>query len=108
MKSGIAKKCGSRMPRPPALMLSCAMSRALCGRDVVPVMSDRNFVVICFVLEVSGPSQSVQSGGGLLESKWCRTLPPRRWGSFWMRHCEKSQSLVCGLVIASERRVILV
>ncbi len=74
----------------------------------MPVMSDRNFVMIWFVVEVSGPSQSVQSGGGLLVSKWCRTLLPRRWGSFWMRHCEKSWSLVCGLVIASERRVILV
>ena len=108
MKSRIATECGSIMPRPPALMLSCAMSRAWCGRDVVPVMSDRNFVMIWFVVEVSGPSQSVQSGGGLLVSKWCRTSLPRRWGSFWMRHCEKSRSLVCGLVIASERRVIFV
>ena len=108
MKSGIATERGSRMPRPPALMLSCAMSRAWCGRDVVPVMSDRNFVMIWFVVVVSGPSQSVQSGGGLLWSKWCRTSLPRRWGSFWMRHCEKSRSLVCGSVIASERRVILV
>jgi hypothetical protein len=108
MKSGIATERGSRMPRPPALMLSCAMSRAWCGRDAVPAMSDRNFFMIWFVVEVSGPSQSVQSGGGLLGSKWCRTLLPRIWGSFWMRHCEKSQSLVFGLVIASEMRVILV
>ena len=109
MKSGIAKEHGSRMPKLPALMLSCAMSWVWCGRDVVPVMSDRNFVmIIWFVVEVSGPSQSVQSGGGLLVSKWCRTLLPRRWGSFWMWHCEKSQSLVCGSVIASERRVIFV
>ncbi len=108
MKSGIAMERGSRMPRPPALMLSCVMSRTWCGRDVVPVMSNRNFVMIWFVVEVSGPSQSVQSGGGLLGSKWCRMSLPRRWGSFWMRHCEKSRSLVCGSAIASERRVILV
>ena len=107
-KSGIATERGFRMPRPPALMLSCAMSRAWCGRDVVPVMSDRNFVMIWFVVEISGQSQSVQSGGGLMGSKWFRTSLPRRWGSFWMRHCEKSWSLVCGSVIASERRVILV
>ncbi len=110
MKSGIATERGSRMPTPPALMLSCAISRVWCGRDVVPMMADRDFVMIWFVVEVSGPSQSVHSGGGLLVLKWCRTLLPKRWGSFWMRHCEKekSRSLVCGLVIASERRVILV
>ena len=66
MKSGIATERGSRMPMPPALMLSCAMSRAWCGRVVVPVISDRNFVMIWFVVEVSGPSQSVQSGGGVV------------------------------------------
>ncbi len=69
MKSRIATEHGSGMPRPPALMLSCAISRAWCGRNVVPVMSDRNFVMIWFVVEVSGSSQSVQSGGGLLVSK---------------------------------------
>ncbi len=66
MKSEIATERGSRMPRLPALMLSCAMSRVWCGRDVVPVMSDRNFVMIWFVVEISGPSQSVQSGGGVV------------------------------------------
>ncbi len=40
MKSGIATERGSRMPRLPALMLSCAMSRAWCGRDVVQMMSE--------------------------------------------------------------------
>ena len=50
MKSKIATEHGSRMPRP--LMLSCAMSRAWCGKDVVPVMSDKNFVMIWFVVEV--------------------------------------------------------
>ena len=103
MKSGIATEHVSRMPTLPALM-----SRAWCGRDVVPVMTDRNFVMIWILVAVSWPSQSVQSGGGLLGSKWCRMLLPRRCGSFWMRHCKKSRSFVCGLVIASERRVILV
>ena len=46
MKSRIAQECGSRMLRPPALMLSCAMSRAWCGREVVP-----NFVMIKFAAE---------------------------------------------------------
>ena len=108
MKSGIATEHGSRMLRPPPLMLSCAISRAWFGMEVVPMRPDRNFVTIKFVVEVRGPSQSVQSGGGLFGLKWYRTLQPRRWGSFWMRHCEKRQSLVCGLVMASERRVILV
>ena len=40
MKSGIATEHVSRMPRLPALMLSCAMSRAWCGRDVVQMMSE--------------------------------------------------------------------
>jgi hypothetical protein len=69
MKSGIAQERGSRMLRPPALMLSCAMSRARCGREVVPMRSEKNFVMMKFVVEVRGPSQSVQSGGGLLGSK---------------------------------------
>ncbi len=89
MKSGIATGRGSRMPRPPTLMLSCAMSRAWCGMEMVPIRPDRNFVMIKFVVEVRGPSQSVQLGGELLGSKWYRTLQPKRWGSFWMRHCEK-------------------
>ncbi len=91
MKSRIAREHGSRMLRPPALMLSCAMSREWCGREVVPMRSDRNFVMMKFlVVEVRGPSQSVQLGGGLLGSKWYnRTLQPRRWGSLLMRHCEK-------------------
>ena len=72
--------------------------------------SERNFVMMKFlVVEVRGPSQSVQLGGGLLGSKWYnRTLQPRRWGSFLMRHCDKRRSLVCGSLLASERRVILV
>ncbi len=69
MKSGIAREHGSRMLRPPALMLSCAMSRAWCGREVVPMRSERNFVMMKFVVEVRGPSQSVQSRGGALGSK---------------------------------------
>ena len=81
------------------LMLSCAMSRAWCGREVVPMRSERNVVMMKFVVEVRGPSQSVQSGSWALGSKWFRTLQPRRWGSFWMRHCEKRWSLVCGLVM---------
>jgi hypothetical protein len=48
MKSRIAQECGSRMPRPPALMLSCAMSRAWCGREVVPMRSERNFGMMKF------------------------------------------------------------
>ncbi len=36
MKSGISTERGSRMLRLPTLMLSCAMSRAWCGREVVP------------------------------------------------------------------------
>ncbi len=51
MKSRIAQERGSRMLRPPALMLSCAMSRAWCGREVVPMRSERNFVMIKFVAE---------------------------------------------------------
>ena len=68
MKSGIAQECGSRMLRPPALMLSCAMNRAWCGREVVPMRSERNFVMMKFVVEGRGPSQSVQWGGGGVSS----------------------------------------
>jgi hypothetical protein len=70
MKSGITRDCGSRMLRPPALMLSCAMSRAWCGREVVPIRSDRKFWMMKLVAEVRGLSQSVQVWGGSLGSKW--------------------------------------
>ncbi len=57
MKSGIARDRGSRMTRPPALMLSCAMSRAWCGREVVPRRSDRKFWMMKLVVEVRGDDQ---------------------------------------------------
>ncbi len=82
MKSGIALDCGSRMLRPLALMLSWAMSSAWCGRVVVPMSLESKFVMMEFVAEVRGPSQSVQAGCGLSGSKWYRTLQPSRWGSF--------------------------
>ena len=60
MKSGIARDRGSRKLRPPALMPSCAMSRAWCRREVVPMRSERNFVMMKFVVEIRGPSQSAR------------------------------------------------
>ena len=64
MKSGIARVRGSKIPSPPALRLSCAMSRAWWGRVVTPMVLEMNLAMMWLVADVRGPFQSVQSGGG--------------------------------------------
>ena len=45
-------------------------------------------------------------GWGFVRVVVLETLQPRRWGIFWMRHCEKSRSLVCGSVMAVDMVVM--
>ncbi len=65
MKSGMARVRGSKIPRPPALRLSCAMRRVWWGKVGTPIMSEMNRAMMWLVAAVRGPFQSVQSGGGV-------------------------------------------
>jgi hypothetical protein len=64
MKLGMACDRGSKMPRPPLVMLICAMSKAWWGSMETPSSLERNCEMMWLVAEMRGPSQSVQLGGG--------------------------------------------
>ncbi len=66
MKSGIALDRGSSIPRPPLFSGGCEMSRVCWGMLSRVRSVARKDSMILFVVEVRGPFQSVQIGGGLV------------------------------------------